>query len=127
MIGILRFQADNDLRFAIVKAVWHLEPAIDFASAQQAGLDNISDPSLLDRAAAEGRVVVTHDRRTMLAYFRDRLAAGKSSPGLIVVAQGTPIGAAAEAIVILWAATRPGELTDQAYHLPSLIVHNFPR
>ena len=53
--------------------------------------------------------------------------AGKSSPGLLVVAQGTPIGAAAEAIVTMWAVTTPGELTNQAYHLPSLINHSFPR
>ncbi|MSV31940.1 MAG: hypothetical protein EXQ57_05405 [Bryobacterales bacterium] len=183
----LRFQADNDLKFAIVKAVRRQEPSIDFASAQEAGLDGLGDPELLDRAAAEGRVLVSHDRRTMLNHFRNHLlrhspemirvcspeltrrpgragddnalptyglrtkvqrmewatltehkwgisgerrghlAAGKSSPGLLVVAQGTAIGVAADAIVAMWALTKPGELTNQAYHLPSLINHSFPR
>ena len=123
----LRFQADNDLKFAIVKAVRRQEPSIDFASAQEAGLDGLGDPELLDRAAAEGRVLVSHDRRTMLNHFRNHLAAGKSSPGLLVVAQGTAIGVAADAIVAMWALTNPGELTNQAYHLPSLINHSFPR
>ncbi len=123
----LRFQADNDLKFAIVKAVRRQEPSIDFASAQEAGLDGLGDPELLDRAAAEGRVLVSHDRRTMLNHFRNHLAAGKTSPGLLVVAQGTAIGVAAEAIVTMWAVTKPGELTNQAYHLPSLINHRFPR
>ena len=81
----IRFQADNDLKFGIVKAVRRSEPAIDFASAQEAGLQGVSDPDLLDRAANEGRVLVSHDRRTMLDYFRAHLAAGKTSPGILVV------------------------------------------
>ena len=90
-------------------------------------MDGLGDPELLERAAAEGRVLVSHDRRTMLNHFRNRLTAGKSSPRLLIVAQGAPIGAVAEAIVTLWAVTKPGELTNQAYHLPSLINHSFSR
>jgi hypothetical protein len=72
----------------IVRAVRRLEPAIDFASAQEACLHGLGDPELLERAAAEGRVLVSHDRRTMLKHFRDHLGAGKTSPGLLVVSQG---------------------------------------
>jgi len=50
----IRFQADNDLKFGIVKAVRRREPTIDFVSAQEAGLDGVGDPELLDRSAAEG-------------------------------------------------------------------------
>jgi Domain of unknown function (DUF5615) len=123
----LRFQADNDLRFAIIRAVRRQEPAIDFVSAQESGLDGLSDPELLERIAIEGRILVSHDRRTMLYHFRNRLTAGKSSPGLLVVGQRASIGTVAEAIVTLWAVARPEELTNQAYHLPSLKNHSFPR
>ena len=37
----------------------------------------------------------------MLNHFRNHLAAGNSSPGLLVVAQDAPIGVVAEAIVVL--------------------------
>jgi Domain of unknown function (DUF5615) len=123
----IRFQADNDLKFAIVKAVRRREPAIDFASAQESGLDGIGDSDLLDRAAGDGRVLVSHDLRTMLDHFRSHLAAGKTSPGLLVVSQGESIGEVVEALVVLWAVTDPGELSGQAYHLPSVIRHVFPR
>ena len=56
----IRFQADNDLKFAIVKAVRRREPAIDFASAQESGLDGLSDPDVLDRAAGDGRAQLGH-------------------------------------------------------------------
>jgi len=38
----IRFQADADLNFDIVKAVRQQEPAIDLASAVEAGLHGVS-------------------------------------------------------------------------------------
>ncbi len=95
----IRFQADNDLKFGIVKAVRRREPSMDLVSAQEAGLDGVGDPELLDRAALEGRVLVSHDRRTMLDHFRAHLAAGKSSPGLLIVPQDASMGDVIEALV----------------------------
>ncbi len=123
----IRFQADADLNFDIVKAVRQQEPAIDFASASDSYLQDMKDPELLERSAVANRVLVSHDRRTMLNHFRNRLAAGKSSPGLLVVSQDAPIGRVVEAIVILWSVSDPSELRNQAYHLPSLIRHVFRR
>ena len=123
----IRFQADNDLKFGIVKAVRRREPTIDFVSAQEAGLDGLPDPELLDCAAREGRVVVSHDRRTMIDHFRDHLVAGKSSPGLLIVSQGAVIGDVVEALVYGWALSDQGDLRDQAYYLPSISRHFFSR
>jgi hypothetical protein len=123
----IRFQADNDLKFGIVKAVRRREPTIDFVSAQEAGLDGVGDPELLDRAAAEGRVLVSHDRRTMIGHFRAHLAAGKSAPGLLIVSQGALIGDVVEALVYVWALSNPADLRDQAYYLPTLSRHFFTR
>ncbi|MBM3786081.1 MAG: hypothetical protein FJW30_17115 [Acidobacteria bacterium] len=123
----IRFQADNDLKFGIVKAIRRREPTVDFLSAQEAGLDGVPDPVLLDRAAAEGRVLVSHDRRTMIDHFRDHLAAGKASPGLLIVSQGSAIGDVVEAVLYVWALSDPAELLDQAYYLPSISRHFFTR
>jgi hypothetical protein len=43
---------------------------------------------LLEIAAQQGRIVISHDRRTMTRHFRDRLSEGKSSPGLFIVRPG---------------------------------------
>lgn len=123
----IRFQADHDLKFGIVKAVRRREPTVDFVSAQEAGLDGVPDPVLLDRAAAEGRVLVSHDRRTMIDHFRDHLAAGKSSPGLLIVSQGSAIGDVVDALLYVWALSDPAELRGQAYYLPSISRHFFTR
>jgi hypothetical protein len=123
----LRFQADADLKYAIVKAVRHREPGIDFASAADSGLEGVGDTEVLERAAQEGRILVSHDRRTMLAHFRARLEAGKPSAGLFVVSQGAPIEPVANAIVLVWSASEPPEWRNQVHHLPSLARHVFSR
>jgi Domain of unknown function (DUF5615) len=123
----VRFLADADLNFDVVKAVRRREPGLDFASAADAGIEGTGDPEILERAASQNRVLVSHDRRTMLHHFRNRLAAGKFSPGLLVVSQNAQIRPVVEAILVLWSVSDPAELRDQVYHLPSLFRHVFPR
>jgi hypothetical protein len=121
----IRFQADADLNFDIVRAVRQQEPAIDFASAGDSQLRGIKDPELLEWAAVADRVLVSHDRRTMLNHFRDRLAVGKSSPGVLIVSQGAPVGPVVESLVVLWSVVDPAELRDQIHYLPSISRHVF--
>lgn len=90
-------------------------------------MDGLGDPDLLDRAAAEGRVMVSHDRRTMIAHFRAHLAAGKSRPGLLIVSQAALMGDVVEALVYGWALSNPAELRNQVHYLPSLSRHLFTR
>ena len=123
----IRFQADADLNFDIVRAVRKREPAIDFVSATDSRLRGVKDPELLERVAVGNRILMAHDRRTMLNHFRNRLAAGLSSPGLLVAAQDAPNSSVVEAILVLWSVFEPDELRDQAYHLPFIIRHVFPR
>jgi len=63
----------------------------------------------------------------MLYHFRNYVFAGKSRPGLLIVSQNVPIGPIVESIIVLWSVSDYAELRNQAYHLPSLIRHVFPR
>jgi hypothetical protein len=77
----VRFQADNDLDERIITATKRLEPAIDFQRAPEIGLHlGVSDDQVLALAAKEGRVLVTHDRKTMPDHF-ERFIAIQTSPG----------------------------------------------
>ncbi len=87
----------------------------------------MKDPELLEGVAVGNRILMAHDRRTMLNHFRNRLPAGLSSPGLLVAAQDAPNSSVVEAILVLWSVFEPDELRDQAYHLPFIIRHVFPR
>jgi len=78
----LRFQADNDLDQRIVIATKRLDPAVDFQTAAALGLHHLSDPEVLALAAREGRILVSHDRRTLPRHFRE-FVTSHHSPGLI--------------------------------------------
>ena len=122
---MIRFQADADLDHDIVLAVRRRESAVDFASAVESGITGLGDPEVLEIAAQHGRILITHDRRTMPAHFRDRLAAGKMSPGVFIVSQSEPIGPVVHVLMMVWAASDPEEWRNQMRHLPSLSLHSF--
>lgn len=67
----VRFQADADLNEILVQAVLRREPSIDFQTAQAAGLQGLSDKDVLALAARAGRLLVTHDRKTMPRQFAE--------------------------------------------------------
>ena len=96
---MIRFQADADLDHDIVLSVRQRELAVDFASAAEGGLIGIEDSEVLEIAAQQGRILITHDRRTMPGHFRDRLEAGGSSPGVFILSQFEPIGPVVEPLL----------------------------
>lgn len=112
-----RFQADNDLDQRIVVATKRLDPAVDFQTAAALGLHHLSDPEVLALAAHGGRILVSHDRRTLPGHFRE-FVSSHHSPGLIIVSQKLPVGRAAELLHLLWAASEAEEYFDVIYDLP---------
>jgi hypothetical protein len=113
-----RFQADNDLRNSIRVGVLRREPVIDFESALAASLDGLHDPQVLQLAAVQGRILVSHDENSMPAYFKDFLAGGNHSPGLLIVPQTTPVGRVIESILLIWIASKSAEWIDRIAWLP---------
>lgn len=107
-----RFQADADFNQRIVAATVRREPAIDFRTADEAGLRGLLDPEVLARTAADGRVLVSHDRKTMPYHFGELLKRA-SSPGVLIFPQYLPIGVVVEELVLIWAATDASEWTDR--------------
>jgi hypothetical protein len=111
----------------LVVAVKRREAAIDFASARDTDLKGVLDPEVLALAAHDNRILITHDRQTMVEHFRRRLEIGNSSPGLLLVAQSAALGPVVEAIILAWAVSDEAEWRDQIHHLPSLARHVFSR
>ena len=82
----IRFQADADLNQVIVKATLRLEPGIDFQTAPAAGLAGLDDADVLKLAAEQGRVLVSHDHKTIPAHF-GRFISSANSPGVLIVSR----------------------------------------
>jgi predicted nuclease of predicted toxin-antitoxin system len=113
----IKFQADADLKIQIIKAAKRLEPEIDFKTAYEADLSNKSDTEVLEVAAAENRVVVSHDRKTMPYSFAEFIQKAKS-PGIIIIGQNKNIQRVVEDIALIWWVNEAEELANQILVLP---------
>jgi hypothetical protein len=113
----VRFQADADLNQTIVWATLRREPTVDFQTASSARLSGLNDSAVLARAAEEGRVLVTHDRRTMPKYFAEFIV-NQSSTGLLIIPQQLAIASAAADLILIWSATSADEWINRIAFLP---------
>lgn len=112
----VRFQADNNLRRAIVRGFLRRLPSADFQSEP---LDAIDDLAVLQIAAQAGRIVVSHDVRTMPAAFSEYRRIGHS-PGVLLTPQLWPVAECIDQLVLIWELTEAAEWQDRICYLPTL-------
>ena len=115
---MVRFLADASLHHAIVTGCVRRESTIDFVSARTAKLEGMSDLDVLGLAATQGRILVTHDFRTMPRHFAEFLATGTTSPGVFLVKQHTPLARVIEDLVLIWTASTPDDWKNRIVVIP---------
>lgn len=114
----VKYLFDEDLNGRIVRGVRRRIADLDSTTVQEADLPEASDPAVLDWAASQGRVVITHDHRTMRPCAEDRLKAGRPVAGLILVPQTAPLGQVIDDLVLIAEATTAEEWTGTIIFLP---------
>lgn len=82
---MLRLAADADFNGRVLRALIARLPDVDVLRVQDAGLAAAPDPEVLEWAAAEGRILLTHDRRTMVPYASQRVVSDLPMPGVFVI------------------------------------------
>ena len=112
----LRFQADVNLNQLILRAICRREPALDFHTAEAAGLGGLRDPEVLAHAADEGRILVTHDLQTMPRHFAEFITA-RQSAGLLLIPQSLPIAAAVDDLLLIWSTMKAEEWINLMWYL----------
>jgi predicted nuclease of predicted toxin-antitoxin system len=65
---MIRLAADENFNNDIVRGVMRRNPDVDIVRVQDAGLSGADDPTVLEWAAQEGRVLLTNDVATMTKY-----------------------------------------------------------
>jgi len=89
---MLRLLADENFNGEIVRGLLLRQPELDLVRVQDVALAGSEDPEILEWAAANNRILLTHDRTTMTGYAYARLSARNPMPGLFVVNDRFPIG-----------------------------------
>lgn len=98
---MLRLAADENFNADIVRGLLRRLPDLDIVRVQDAGLSGADDPAVLEWAAREDRIVLTHDISTLVSSAFERIASGRSMPGVFAARSSGPIGLTIEDVVLL--------------------------
>jgi hypothetical protein len=115
---MIRLAADENFDNDIIWGLLRRRPDLDIVRVQDVGLAGASDPDVLEWAAQEGRVILTHDKKTFVPYANQRVAAGQPLPGVCMVQSTAPVGVAINDILLLLAGTAEEEWEGQVWYVP---------
>jgi hypothetical protein len=115
---MIRLAADENLNNAIIRGVLRRQPDLDIVRVQDVGLSGADDPVVLEWAAQEERVLLTHDVSTITKYAYERVRARKPMPGVFEIGRTVPIGRAIEDVLLLAECSLDGEWEGQVRYLP---------
>lgn len=115
---MIRFIADEHFKSAIYVGVKRRLPNLDIVRVQDVGLRTASDPIILQFAATENRIVLSHDVHTMETFAKARLNSGKPMAGLLLIRQKFPIGSAIDEIAMIAECSRDDEWNGVIRYLP---------
>jgi hypothetical protein len=107
---LARLAADENFDARILAGLRARLPLFHLVTVEQANLRAATDPAVLEWAAREGRVLLTHDERTMPGHAYDRMDAELPMPGVILVPDRMPIGPAIDDLALIVQVMEPGEL-----------------
>lgn len=100
---------DENFNNDIVRGLLRRQRSLDLVRVQDAGLSGADDPAVLEWAAHQGRVLISHDVTTLTQFAYKRVAAGQSMPGLFEVGPDVPLAQAIEDLLLIAECSRPGE------------------
>lgn len=114
----VRLLADENIARSVVLGLRRVVDGVDIVRIQDVGLRTADDPAILQWAADEGRVLVSHDRRTIPGFASDRVKAGLRMPGVILPRASMPVAAIIEDLSLIVTATEAADWENQIGYLP---------
>ena len=115
---MLKLLLDENFNNDVLRGLLRLKPDADVVRVQDVGLMGADDPTILEYAAREGRVLLTHDVETMTHFAYERVRAGLPMPGVFEVKRKLSLGLVIENVLILIACSVEGEWEGQVRYLP---------
>ena len=97
---------------ALIRASKEKQPSIDIGRVQDAGLRSQSDSRLLDWAAANSRIIISRDRKTLAHQTFERIEASTPMPGVLLLRSAISMGQAVEEILVIANCSAADEMRD---------------
>lgn len=115
---MLRLLADENLNHDLIRGVLRRMPSLDLVRVQDVGLREADDPNVLEWAARERRIILTHDVNTMPAFASDRIGRNQAMPGMFVVSQQAALASVIADILLIAECSDSSEYDGQVIYLP---------
>jgi len=115
---MLKLLIDENLDQRILRGLQLHVPGLWYTVVQETGLAGAQDAALLQWAAENQHVLVTHDRKTMLAAADERRRSGQTTAGVVIVKKELPLARAIEDLVLLLECSAESDLENQVVFIP---------
>jgi len=115
---VIRLLTDENFDGDILRGLLRRMPSLDVVRVQDVGLIETADPTILAWAAAEERILLTHDRDTVPGFAYDRIRRGEPMPGVFLVSDQMPRGRAIDELLLAIECYTADECKDVVRHFP---------
>ena len=127
---MLKLLTDEHIDPDLVRGLLARQPDLDVFRVHEVGLLGVDDRDILAWAAGEQphgvtgaappepRVLVTHDRNTVTGFAYDRVRAGQSMTGVVVIDDRLALGRMIDELLVVTLCSGEDELRDQVVYVP---------
>lgn len=115
---MLRLLSDENFNWDILRGLLIRRPDLDLLRLQDVGLEKADDPAILEWAALNNCILLTHDRATMPDFATQRVVAGKPMPGVFVVNNRMSVRQAIDELLLIEACSDQLEWAGLVVYLP---------
>jgi hypothetical protein len=114
----VRLLTDENFNSSILRGLIRRLPKLDVVRIQDVGLIHADDPTILEWAANEQRILLTHDVATITVYAYERIKNGLPMPGVVEVIATAPIGQVIDDLYLFVCCSQLDEYEGQILFIP---------
>lgn len=114
----MRYLGDENFNADVMRGLRLRRAAMDLCSVQDVGLQEADDPTVLAWAAADRRVLLTHDRATMPDFAHARVLTGQPMSGVFVIHDRMPIRQVIDELLLIDECSTQEEWIGLVVYLP---------
>lgn len=114
----MRLLSDENFNGDIVRGLLLRRPDLDLLRVQDIGLEGADDPSILEWAAVNNRIVLTHDRATMPDFAYARVSLEQPMPGVFVMDDRLSVRQAIDELLLIEVCSEQAEWAGLIAYLP---------
>ncbi len=94
------------------------QTGLDFKTVISAGLEGADDMAVLEWAAKENRILLSHDVNTLTAFAYERIERRILMPGIFEIPLWLPVGLAIQDLLLIANCSLEGEWEGQVNYFP---------